>query len=86
MLARKTVYVETGPALFFPGLEPSDSMYRFLSGLDVFTLWQIVVLSIGLAVAYKVSTAKAGIVLAALWLIFLFVASRFFPQGGAFGV
>jgi hypothetical protein len=86
MLARKTMYVETGPALFFPNLEPSDAMYRFLSGLDVFTLWQLAVLSIGLAVAYKVSTAKAGIVLVALWLIFLFVASRFLPQGGAFGV
>lgn len=86
MLARKTLYVETGPTLFFRGLEPSDTLYKFLSGLEVFTLWQLAVLTIGLAVGYRISRGKAGTIVVALWVAALALTARFIPTGGAFGV
>jgi len=84
MAARKTVYVETGPTLFFKDLEPSDRLYKFLSAFDVFTLWWIVLLGIGLAVAYRLSRSKA-VTVTLILLILTIAMSVLIPTGGAFG-
>jgi len=84
MVARKTILVETSPTIFFRSLEPSDRMYRVLSGFDVFTIWWIVLLFIGLAIGYRVSRGKAAIVVVVLWLL-LTLLSSFMPQGGFAG-
>jgi hypothetical protein len=83
MVARKTVMVETGPTLFFPNLEPSDRLYKFLSGFDVFTLWWIVLLGIGLAVGYRLPKARAIVVVLILWVLSV-ALSMLIPTGGAF--
>lgn len=70
MRARETLYVETGAAIFFPNLEPSDRLYRFLfSGFDIFTIWWVVVFGIGLATAYRASKGKAYTAAGLIWLI-----------------
>jgi len=84
MAAKKTMFVETGPTLFFRDLEPSDRLYRFLSGFDIFTLWLVVVLVIGYAAAYRVPPRKAAIVVVGLWLLFTCLMP-FLPGGGMFG-
>ena len=81
MRARETIYVETGAALFFRDLEPSDKLYRFLfTGLDIFTLWWVVVLGLGIATAYRVSKGKAYTAAGIIWL--LSVLMGMFGQGG----
>ena len=81
MRARETMYIETGAALFFPNLEPSDKLYRVLfSGFDIFTLWWIVVLGLGLATAYRVSKGKAYTAAGIIWL--LVTVGGVFGQGG----
>ena len=81
MRARETMYVETGAAIFFPDLEPSDRLYRFLfAGFDIFTIWWVVVFGIGLAAAYRVSKGKAYTAAIIIWL--LTAALSTLGQGG----
>jgi hypothetical protein len=84
IVARKTLFVETGPTLFFRNLEPSDKLYRFLSGFDIFTLWLVAILVIGYAAAYRLPARKAAIVVVGLWLV-LTCLMPFLPGGGTFG-
>jgi hypothetical protein len=81
MRARETMYVETGAAIFFPNLEPSDRLYRLLfTGFDIFAIWWIIVLGVGLAAAYRVSKGKAYTAAVIIWL--LTTAMGVFGQGG----
>jgi hypothetical protein len=58
-----------------------------LGGFDIFTLWQVIVLSIGLAVMYNYTTKKSFTVVFILWVILIVVGaglSNLF--GGMFGL
>jgi hypothetical protein len=80
MIARDSMIVETGPSLFFKNLEPSDRLFKLLSSFDIFTIWSMVVLAIGLAVVYRVSTGKAWVAVAVLWILMILVTT--FSPGG----
>jgi len=80
MIARKSMIVETSPSLFFRDLEPSDKLFKFLNSFDVFTIWWMVVLLIGLAIAYRTSKGKAAVAIAIMWIIMIVVAV--FTPGG----
>ncbi len=81
MKMKETMYVETGAAIFFRNLEPSDKLYRVLfTGFDVFMIWWIIVLGIGMAVAYRVSKGKAFTAAAVIWLL-MTVLGMFGPGG-----
>jgi len=69
MIAKDTAIVETGPSLFFKSLEPSDTLFKLLSGFDIFTIWGMAVTAIGAAVVYRVSTGKAWVAVAILWIL-----------------
>jgi hypothetical protein len=82
MKMKETMFVETGLAIFFKNLEPSDKLYRILfTGFDVFTIWWIIVLGIGMAVAYKASKGKAITAAVIVWL--LTTVMGMFGPGGA---
>lgn len=83
MMSKKTMFIETGPTLFFRGLEPSDKLYRFLSGFDIFTLWLVAVLIVGYAVAYRLPARKAAVIVIVLWLALTGLMSLL-PGGGMF--
>ncbi|MBD3368141.1 MAG: hypothetical protein GF405_08245 [Candidatus Eisenbacteria bacterium] len=70
MVARQTIFVETGPTVlpFFRDLEPSDTLYKFLfSGFDIFSLWWYVVIAVGVAVCYRVKAGKAAAASIIIW-------------------
>ena len=85
MMSKETMYVELGPTIFLPQLEPSDKLYKFLfTGLDLFSIWWLVILIIGLAVGYKVSKGKAATVVVLAWLAMSALIAMI--PGGGFGV
>lgn len=60
-----------GPALLFTAETIGDSMFKFMSHFDVFNIWYLIVIGIGLA---KVSNLKSGVsisVIFALWLVWV---------------
>lgn len=84
MISKKTMLVSTGPAILMGDVEPSNKLYLFLhAGFDIFTIWWVVVLLFGMAIAYRISKAKAGIAVGLIWLIFTVLGTL--GEGGAIG-
>jgi hypothetical protein len=85
MISKETMFVELGPTIFLPALEPSDKLYKFLfTGFDLFSIWWLVILIIGLAIGYRVSKSKAATVVVLAWLVMSALIAML--PGGGFGV
>jgi len=71
----KGVKPNTSLAAFLPFLEEDSFVYHFLQVFDLFVLWQLAVLSIGMGMLSRVGTRKAAItVFSALVVVALVVA------------
>jgi hypothetical protein len=80
MMVKDSMFVETSPTLFFKDLEPSDRLYKFLTTLDVFTLWWLVLLVVGLAIGYRTSNGKSAVTVVILWILMVLITV--FTPGG----
>lgn len=80
MIAKNSMIVETGPSLFFKNLEPSDRLFKFLSGFDIFTIWAMVVMAVGMSIVYRVSRGKSWAAVAIVWIIMILLMT--FTPGG----
>lgn len=80
MIAKNNMVVETGPSLFFKNLEPSDRLFKFLSGFDIFVIWAMVVMAVGTAIVYRVSRGKSWVAIAVLWVLMILIMT--FTPGG----
>jgi len=75
VISQQTTQIYTGLALF---LEQNNSFFfRFAKTLDLFALWKVILLSIGLGVIYKVKTSKAFWIVFIIWLIYGVAAALF---------
>ena len=59
--AKQSLSSPTNLAVFFPFLDEATFLARLLGSIDLFLIWWIVNLSIGVAVLYKQRTAPIGI-------------------------
>jgi hypothetical protein len=66
---KKTVFVETGLTMLFPALDFRSLPYIILSQLDLFSLWYLLALALGIAHFAKLSLQKTIMVMV---LYFLF--------------
>jgi Yip1 domain len=74
--ARQSMSSPTNLAVFFPFLDEMSFMARLLGGIDLFFIWLIVSLAIGVGVLYKKKTAPIAIGMLALYVsIVLIVAA-----------
>lgn len=74
----------TNLGVLFPMLDESSFIARLLGMLDLFALWWLVVLSIGLAVLYKRKTGSVATVLFGVYaVIALGIATYMSTRGGA---
>jgi hypothetical protein len=85
MMAKDSMYVETSPTLFFKALEPSDRLYKFLTSFDIFNLWWLVLLAIGLAIGYRTSYSRSIVAVVILWALMMLM-SVFTPGGFGAGM
>jgi hypothetical protein len=69
VLAKKSIMVQTGLTLFFPGLDFRSLPFIFLSQFDFFSLWYLIALALGIAVFAKISPKKS-IFIAVLYFLF----------------
>jgi hypothetical protein len=64
VLLKGNLYVSAGPALFITNFDPANKTHLLLAALNVFTLWQMAVLAVGLA-----RTTGARWLRALVWLL-----------------
>ncbi len=70
MLVKGTLHAATSPAIFLSGSESKTLLYNLLDVFDIFSIWKIIVFSIGFAVIYNFSMKKSYIAIIVLYLIY----------------
>lgn len=83
---KKTMAIKTSLGLLLPKTVESGFLFGFLNKMDLFTIWGLVLLTIGGAVAMKKDSKMVALYLFALWLIWTagvaLLAATFGPKTG----
>ena len=69
MLAMGSLYATPGLALLISGFDPMNKLHVLLSAVNVFSIWYLAVLSIGVGKIFSGSTAKAAVHVVGLWVV-----------------
>ncbi|MFA5385447.1 MAG: Yip1 family protein [Eubacteriales bacterium] len=72
--ARNIRDISTSLALFLPVDKIGDRLYMFLSQIDPFNIWSLVLLALGSSLAMKVVFKKTAVYIGALWVLFIIAA------------
>ncbi len=73
MLSQRTpeVYLSLGTlGSAFMELNTKSFFYRLLNRFDIFTIWQLVVYTVGMAAVYKFTNGKAATVVVGSWIVY----------------
>ena len=80
---RESMSSATNLAVFLPMLDESSFLAKFLGTIDLFLVWWVVVLSIGLGVLFKRKTGPIAAGLFVIYGIIAVIVAAFFGRGGA---
>lgn len=72
---KQTANVQTSLAIFLSPDAKETFLYRVLSGFDIFTLWQVILVALGLAVMYNYTMKKTFNVVLILWILLIVVGA-----------
>ena len=81
--AKGTMTGATNLGVLFPMLDESSFFARLLGMMDLFLLWWLVVLSIGIAVLYKRKTSSVAMVLFGIYLVIALGVATFMSSRSA---
>lgn len=84
MVSQQTIQVYTSMAIFFE--ESQTFLFRFMSTLDVFAFWKVILLSIGLGVICGKRTKTTFTVVLILWLLYCVIIAAISGVTGLAGV
>jgi len=63
--------ITTSMAVFLPDSAINTPLFNLLSGLDVFSIWYLIVSIVGIGIIHKLSKGKASIAVLLPWIIML---------------
>lgn len=75
ILSKQTIKVHTSLAILMPQDASHSALFRFLDNFDIFIVWGLIVFSIGYAVIYRFSQAKAFMGVFISWLLYILIFS-----------
>ena len=86
--AKQTMDIRTSLAIILPSDDTISFVYAFFNKIDIFTIWLLSLIVIGMAVFLpKVSTKKIAVWVCAFWLLWVVIASAVSAfTGGAVGI
>jgi hypothetical protein len=87
IMLKKDLNVQTSLALLLSAESKNSFFYSFLSSFDIFTIWQLILVSMGMGILYKYGTKKAFTSVCILWIIWIVAKSGLSSLfGGMFGL
>jgi len=87
IMMKENLNVQTSLALLLSPNTKDSFVYKVFSSFDIFTIWQVILVSMGLGVMYKYGTKKAFTAVFILWVIWILLKSGLSSVfGGAFGL
>jgi len=69
ILAMGSMYATPGLALLISGFDPANKVHVLLSSVNIFSIWYLAVLSIGVGKLFGGSTGKAAVWVVGLWIV-----------------
>jgi hypothetical protein len=80
IILRQSPFVTTSLALFLP--KNSGLLFRFLSRFDFFTIWQIILIALGLKIVFDIKGNKTYYLVIGIWLFWVIISTFLFrgPQ------
>ena len=85
ILAKNSADVQTSLALLMPEGDFTKIRFMLLSALDIFSIWQLILIAIGITVLYKFSMTKALVATIIGWLILVFLSIGLGVMGMSLG-
>jgi len=87
IMMKENLNVQTSLALLLSANAKDTFLYSVFSSFDIFAIWQVILVSMGLGVMYKYTTKKTFTAVFVLWIIWILVKSVFSTVfGGVFGI
>jgi len=74
ILSKGTMNIQTSPAVLLSEEIKESFIYRLLAKFDIFTIWQIALISVGLGVIYKFTTKKAATMVVSFWILWILIS------------
>lgn len=74
-LVKKSADVQTSLALMLSPDVKETFLYKVFSSFDIFVIWQVILVSMGMAVIYKFTSKKSYTTVFVLWIIWIFLKS-----------
>jgi hypothetical protein len=74
-LVKKTTDVQTSLALLLSPDVKETFLYKIFSSFDIFVIWQVILVSMGMGVMYKFTSKKSYTTVFALWIVWIFLKS-----------
>ncbi len=69
----KSPYATTSLALLAPGLAKNSFLYQLLAGFDIFILWEMILVAMGITITNNMVRKNAYILVFVIWVISIFV-------------
>jgi Yip1 domain len=65
--------INAGPhlGLLVGSFDPTNRMHKLLASINIFTIWNLVVVAIGLSKIFSITEAKAYITVGVLWVLYI---------------
>jgi len=77
MFIRDSADIKTSLLLFFPKMTNKGFLYGLFSRIDFFTIWELILVALGLKILFNISGKKTYYVVFGLWLIYIIISSLF---------
>jgi len=68
-LLTENYLVMTSLALFLPEIDIGSPLFSFLGSIDVFSIWYLVIVTIGLSHTHKINKDRSGIIVFGSWAV-----------------
>ena len=69
--------VYTSLVLLFPKMQHKGFLFNILARIDFFTIWELILVGLGLKVLFNISGKKTYYIVFGLWLLYIIVSSIF---------
>lgn len=75
ILATGSISVGTSLAAFMPSDQYATFLYNFLGKFDVFSIWQVIVVAVGMSVIYQFAMRRSMILVGSLWFLYVLISA-----------
>jgi hypothetical protein len=74
MFVKGSMSVHTSLALIVPNMSTTSNVFQLLSKVDIFTIWQVYLVGLGLSIMSGISSKKSTISIFLLWVVWVAIS------------